>query len=114
MYNNSAKKPGYFKVKYPNVHISLHLTSDDLEKKSNVRYNIKISSKTGTIDQKREQIELIPGYHLTIRVIPKVGAISENTRAFSIQSRDCKLPHETDELKFFKKPNSHHFFTDLS
>ena len=38
----------------------------------NIPYNIKISNKYNAIDQKREEIELKPGHHSILRVIPKI------------------------------------------
>ena len=67
-----------------------------------IPYNVKISTKSNILDQKRGLIELKPGTHLTIRVTPKVVDTSEDFVGFTIHTRQCKLPHETDELKFFQ------------
>ena len=63
---------------------------------SNIPYTIKISTKNNLIDQKRELIELKPGYHVVIRVVPKVVETSEDFEAFDVKKRKCKLPHEKD------------------
>ena len=54
------------------------------------------------IDQKRGLIELKPGYHVVIRVVPKVVETSEDFEAFNVKKRKCKLPNENDGLKFLK------------
>ena len=67
-----------------------------------IPYNVKISNKKNILDQKRGAIELKPGYHVKIRVTPKVIDASEDFVGFELHTRNCKLPHETDELKFFQ------------
>ena len=67
-----------------------------------IPYNLKISTKNNLLDQKRGAIELKPGYHMSIRVTPKVIDASEGFVGFDIPTRNCKLPHEIDELKFFQ------------
>ena len=68
-----------------------------------IPYNIKISTKNNMIDQKRELIEVKPGYHLTIRVIPKVVDASKAFETFEYQTRNCKLVHETNGLNYLKQ-----------
>ena len=65
-------------------------------------YNVKISSRTDIIDQKRGLIELRPGYHLVVRVTPKVVDTSDDFENFDIKTRDCKLTFETNEGGFFQ------------
>ena len=65
-------------------------------------YNVKISTKTDMIDQNRGSIELRPGYHLVIRVTPKVVDTNEDFEKFDVNTRACKLPHETNEGGFFQ------------
>ena len=65
-------------------------------------YTVKISTKTNSIDQKRGSIELRPGYHLVISVTPKVVDTNEDFEKFDVNTRDCKLPHETIEGGFFQ------------
>ena len=67
-----------------------------------IPYNVKISTKTNILDQKRGVIELKPGYYVTIRVTPKVVDVSEDFVGFDVQTRGCKLPYETDDLKFLQ------------
>ena len=66
-----------------------------------IHYNMKITTKANILDQKRGSIELKPGYHVSVRVTPKVIDASEDFVEFDIRTRNCKLPYETDELIFF-------------
>ena len=54
------------------------------------------------LDQKRGLIKLKPGFHVTIRVTPKVVDTSDDFVEFDVETRGCKLPYETDELKFLQ------------
>ena len=54
------------------------------------------------LDQRRGLIELKPGYHVTIRVTPKVIDTSEDFVGFDAHARKCKLPYEADDLKFLQ------------
>ena len=74
----------------------------EYQTKRNIPYNLKISTKNGIIDQKREEIEIRPGYHLIIRVVPKVATMNENVEAISFYKKECKLQHETNGLNFLK------------
>ena len=67
-----------------------------------IPYNVKISTKINILDQRRGIIELKPGYHVTIRVTPKVIDTSEDFERFDVHTRKCKLSYETDVLKFFQ------------
>ena len=67
-----------------------------------IPYNVKISTKTDMIDQKRGVIELRPGYHLVIRVVPKVVDTREDFERFDVNTRKCKLPYETNNGSFFQ------------
>ena len=67
-----------------------------------IPYNVKISTRSNIIDQKRGIIELKAGYHVTIRVTPKVIDAREDYVDFPVQTRNCKLPYEADVLKFFQ------------
>ena len=78
------------------------LVNIDGRDKPLMHYNVKISTKTNILDQKRGVIELKPGFHLTIRVTPKVIDTSENFVVFDVDKRNCKLPYETNELKFLQ------------
>ena len=64
-----------------------------------IPYNVKISTKIDMVDQKRGLIEVKPGYHLVIRVVPKVIDTREDFEVFDVNTRGCKLP---DERSFFQ------------
>ena len=63
-------------------------------------YNIKISTMTDMIEQKRGSVELKPGYHVIIRVVPKIIETSEDFEKFDVTTRGCKLPSESEGLNF--------------
>ena len=65
-------------------------------------YNIKISTMMDVIDQKRGQFEVRPGQHLIIRVTPKVTDATENFKTFDVQTRNCRLQHETTGFNFLR------------
>ena len=69
---------------------------------SHLPYTIKISTKNNLIDQNRGLVELKPGYHVIIRVVPKVVETTKEFEAFSTYTRKCKLYHESSKLKFLK------------
>ena len=74
----------------------------NLKEKSmtNNPYSIKISTMTDMIDQKRGLVELKPGYHVIIRVVPKIIETSEDFEKFDVTTRGCKLPYESEGLNF--------------
>ena len=74
-------------------HISLKSASS-----SYIPYTIKISTKSNLIDQKRGLVELRPGYHVAIRVVPKVVETTQEFEGFNVNVRKCKLSHESEEL----------------
>ena len=74
----------------------------NLKGMSNIPYNIKISTKTGTVDQKRGLVELKPGYHVIISVVPKIIETNEEFEKFDVTTRGCKLPYEVNGLNFVK------------
>ena len=67
-----------------------------------VPYTIKISTKNNLIDQKRGLVELKPGYHVVIRIVPKVVETTKEFEAFDTNIRKCKLSHESHKLKFLE------------
>ena len=44
-----------------------------------------------------------PGYHTTILVIPKILETSSNFDSLALETRKCKLPHETAGFQLFKE-----------
>ena len=47
-------------------------TIKDKNDRSHTPYMIKISGKNDIVDQQRGFIEVKPGYHLVVRILPKV------------------------------------------
>ena len=74
----------------------------DSSSRSHIPYTIKISTKNNLIDQKRGLVELKPGYHVVIRVVPKIVETTEEFEVFSVNKRKCKLPHESHDLMLLK------------
>ena len=74
----------------------------DFHLTDHIPYNIKISTKANMIDQKTGVIELKPGYHVLVRVVPKVDETSKDLEEFDVGIRNCKLPHEVDNLQFLQ------------
>ena len=68
----------------------------------NVPYNLRISTKNNMIDQRRGSIELKPGYHTVVRVVPKVVETTEEFEKYDVTKRKCKLPYETDRFNMSK------------
>ena len=73
------------------------------EKDNFVPYNLKISTKSNMVDQKRGLIELKPGYHVITKVIPKIVDTSESFKGFDVATRKCKLPYEKEGLMIFRQ-----------
>ena len=63
-----------------------------------IQYTVGISSNQTSIDQKRNVIDLLPGYHTIITVNPQLVGVSEYFVKLGVGTRNCKLPHETDGL----------------
>ena len=57
----------------------------NIRKKDNIPYNIKISTKTDVVDQKRDQVELRPGYRVIIRVTAAIIKTSKSFQEFDIK-----------------------------
>ena len=70
------------------VNMKPYLTLDSTTK-SNL-YQIRISSQTSMIDQKRGLIELKPGYTVSVKVIPQVVEASKEFASFEVKDRKCK------------------------
>ena len=69
----------------------------------NIPYTIKVSTETDVIDQKRDIIELKPGYHIMIRVTPTIIETSKNFEKYDFQTRKCKLNYESKESTILRK-----------
>ena len=61
-------------------------------------YTLGITTRDATLDQKRNVIELYPGYQTSVSVIPQLVEVEDDFELVSIPRRNCKFPSETDEL----------------
>ena len=61
-------------------------------------YTLGITTRNATVDQKRNVIELYPGYQTSVSVIPQRVDVEHDFELVSIPKRNCKFPFETDEL----------------
>ena len=59
-------------------------------------YNLGISTATSYIDQKRNPIQILPGFQTVVKTIPQVVGSSEGFDRMDPKSRNCKLPHEVE------------------
>ena len=64
-----------------------------------VHYTLGITTKINVIDQQRSTLQLLPGYHTTIKVTPQLMEATYQFKEMQVASRNCKLPHEVDGLK---------------
>ena len=65
---------------------------------NSTKYNLGISTKNAIIDQKRNMIELFPGYQTSVSVIPQLLKTEDDFEFVSIPRRKCKFSFETDGL----------------
>ena len=70
---------------------------------SALAYTIGVTEQVNAIDQKTNTYKLVPGYHTTVHVVPKVIETSSDFDSLSIDTRKCKLPTETTGFKLFQK-----------
>jgi hypothetical protein len=73
--------------------VSLPFNSESLS------YGVGISTKTNVIDQRRNTIQLLPGYQITIKTIPQLVGATDQFKKMDVTTRNCKLAGEIDGLK---------------
>ena len=61
-------------------------------------YTLGVTSKLNTIDQRRNTLDILPGYYTTLTVIPQSLGVTEQFKELDVLSRGCKLVHEVDIL----------------
>lgn len=66
-------------------------------------YRIGVTEQNKIFDQKISTVKLRPGYHTTIHVIPKILETSTAFDNMKLQTRRCKLPHETSGFQLFQE-----------
>ena len=67
------------------------------------KYVLGISNKKSLIDQQRNTIDITPGKHISIEVLPRLVKTTKDFNELDRNQRKCKLPHETDGLLFLKE-----------
>ena len=65
-------------------------------------YSVGISRPRDYIDQKRRVIQIKPGYHVSIKVLPDIVTTGTDFDDLELEIRKCKFSHETDGLKMLK------------
>ena len=67
-----------------------------------VAFKIGVTKQDTVFDQKISTYKLRPGTHTTIRVIPQILETSSNFDSLDLETRKCKLSHETTGFQLFK------------
>ena len=68
-----------------------------------VSYTLGISTKSDLVDQKRNVLDLMPGYHTVVKLIPQVVGTTGPFKQMDVWSRGCRLQHETEGFNLVKK-----------
>ena len=74
-------------------HVSLPFNS------AHLAYTLGISTKTDLIDQKRNIVNILPGFLTVIKVIPQLISTTNSFDKMAISTRNCKLSDEIEGLK---------------
>ena len=74
-------------------HVSLPFNS------AHLAYTLGISTKTDLIDQKRNIVNILPGFLTVIKVIPQLISTTNSFDKMAISTRNCKLSNEIEGLK---------------
>jgi hypothetical protein len=61
-------------------------------------YTLGVTTKLNAIDQRRNTLDILPGYYTTLTVIPQSLGVTDQLEELDILSRGCKLVHEADTL----------------
>ena len=62
-------------------------------------YTIGISTKSTLVDQRRNNVQVLPGYHTVIKVIPQLLETNDGFNGLDVNTRQCKLNHEVEGIK---------------
>ena len=65
-------------------------------------YTLGISTDKSYIDQKRDVIDVMPGYQIVVKVIPQVVGASSLFAEMDQSSRNCKLSHEIADFNLIQ------------
>ena len=66
-------------------------------------YTIGVSGKNNFVDQKTSVYKVWPGHHTTIHVLPKLLDTTSDYNNLDLNTRNCKLPHETDGFQLLQE-----------
>ena len=66
-------------------------------------YRIGVTKQNTFFDQKISTHKLRPGFHTTVQVIPKILETSLDFDSLDLETRKCKLSHETKGFRLFKE-----------
>ena len=78
-------------------YVSLPFNSESLS------YGVGISTKSNVIDQRRNTIRVLPGYQITIKVIPQLVGATDQFKKMDVTTRNCKLSGEINDFKLINK-----------
>ena len=69
---------------------------------AHLAYTLGISTQKNLIDQKRNIINILPGFVTVVKVIPQLINTTDSFDAMAISTRNCKLPSENEGFKLLK------------
>ena len=93
-----SMKP-YSLIKRKQMKIVTKYGKSDLE--YYIPYTLGVTNKESSFAQKK-QILLRPGFHTSIKVVPKLTETSDDFNSLSQRDRKCKMGHEMDHFRLFK------------
>jgi hypothetical protein len=65
---------------------------------AHLAYTLGISTKANLIDQKRNLIDILPGFKTVVKVIPQLINTTESFDGMAVSTRNCKLSTENEEF----------------
>ena len=68
---------------------------------AHLAYTLGISTKFNLIDQKRNIIDILPGFKTVVKVIPQLVNTTASFDEMALSTRNCKLSTENEEFNLF-------------
>ena len=65
---------------------------------AHLAYTLGISTKANMIDQKRNLIDILPGFKTIVKVIPQLINTTASFDGMAVSTRNCKLSTENEEF----------------
>ena len=65
---------------------------------ANLAYTLGISTKANLVDQKRNLIDILPGFKTVVKVIPQLINTTTSFDEMAVSTRNCKLSTENEEF----------------